>query len=553
MTLAASDVDMSVGPSKPAMQAPPATATTTSHTASSAPPYPPAGYSPLNLSSPDEPRTAAAAIATANAALSQHHTPTPNNASLGKKRKASGQPGSRGVANLTPDQLAKKRANDREAQRAIRERTRNTIEALERRIRELESQHPYQELQRVAQERDRALADCEELRKRLGSIAGIVGGSQRPDLNELAALTAQQPPLPTNQQNSQNQQAYSTSPQGPTFEQQQHIHPELRSPESSHIQTSPPSRTASTGPAFQAGESTLRRWSPSLNHPPGPHFATTNGVQHDQRPPSSSHVQQHTPNGDRHGLSFLLEPSNSTSSATQSCHSPATPEQPIYARLTNVGRASCPLDYLLIDFHRSRTRMLSEGMSKFDAIGPDYPTFAALIDPNSPEREHQHPVSALLVDMLSKFPDVAELPEKVAVLYVMFLVLRWLICPCADCYERLPTMCRPIQEQYDRTHACWLDYLPWPHMRKTLCTGEREVHFDDWFVPYTKTISLNWHMGDEYVLVPAGDNERPSLKLSPAFETHLRNLSNWNLGSEFQRQYPEFVDETVRIKDNGDS
>jgi hypothetical protein len=81
------------------------------------------------------------------------------------------------VANLTPEQLAKKRANDREAQRAIRERTRNTIEALEGRIRELESQQPYRELQRVVLERDQARAECEELRRRLGAVAGIVGGS----------------------------------------------------------------------------------------------------------------------------------------------------------------------------------------------------------------------------------------------------------------------------------------------------------------------------------------------------------------------------------------
>lgn len=100
-----------------------------------------------------------------------------------KKRRASGQPGSRGVANLTPEQLAKKRANDREAQRAIRERTKSTIDTLERRISELESQQPFQELQRVKQERDRALAECEELRRRLGVVRDVIGGSQPPGLN----------------------------------------------------------------------------------------------------------------------------------------------------------------------------------------------------------------------------------------------------------------------------------------------------------------------------------------------------------------------------------
>lgn len=69
----------------------------------------------------------------------------------GKKRKASTS--GRVVSNLTPDQLAKKRANDREAQRAIRERTKNQIEALEKRIEELQSLDAYQELHKVQQEK----------------------------------------------------------------------------------------------------------------------------------------------------------------------------------------------------------------------------------------------------------------------------------------------------------------------------------------------------------------------------------------------------------------
>ena len=45
------------------------------------------------------------------------------------------------MAALNPDQLARKRANDREAQRAIRQRTKEHIETLERRIRNLSEGH----------------------------------------------------------------------------------------------------------------------------------------------------------------------------------------------------------------------------------------------------------------------------------------------------------------------------------------------------------------------------------------------------------------------------
>ena len=80
----------------------------------------------------------------------------------------------RGVANLTPEQLSKKRANDREAQRAIRERTKGQIESLERKIQALTSQQPYQELQHALRQKESVEAENEEIKKRLHSVLGII-------------------------------------------------------------------------------------------------------------------------------------------------------------------------------------------------------------------------------------------------------------------------------------------------------------------------------------------------------------------------------------------
>jgi thiamine pyrophosphate-dependent acetolactate synthase large subunit-like protein len=90
-----------------------------------------------------------------------------------KKRRATAT-SARGVANLTPDQLAKKRANDREAQRAIRERTKNQIENLERKIRDLTSQQPYQELQQVLRQKELVEAENSDIKKRLASVLSLI-------------------------------------------------------------------------------------------------------------------------------------------------------------------------------------------------------------------------------------------------------------------------------------------------------------------------------------------------------------------------------------------
>jgi hypothetical protein len=98
----------------------------------------------------------------------------PTSSDQNKKRRTTAGASSRGVANLTPDQLAKKRANDREAQRAIRERTKNQIESLERKIRDLTSQQPYQELQHVLRQKEIVEAENADIKKRLTSVLSLI-------------------------------------------------------------------------------------------------------------------------------------------------------------------------------------------------------------------------------------------------------------------------------------------------------------------------------------------------------------------------------------------
>lgn len=91
-----------------------------------------------------------------------------------RRTTASTSTSSRGVANLTPDQLAKKRANDREAQRAIRLRTKNQIEKLQNTIAELTSQQPYQELQNALRQKEIVEAENAEIKKRLASVLALI-------------------------------------------------------------------------------------------------------------------------------------------------------------------------------------------------------------------------------------------------------------------------------------------------------------------------------------------------------------------------------------------
>jgi TolA-binding protein len=100
-------------------------------------------------------------------------TGAPNQPSGSNKRKRGTGASSRGVANLTPEQLERKRANDREAQRAIRERTKQQIDRLNQRIQELESSQPYRDLQVVIRQKEAVQAENDEIKRQLASFVSL--------------------------------------------------------------------------------------------------------------------------------------------------------------------------------------------------------------------------------------------------------------------------------------------------------------------------------------------------------------------------------------------
>lgn len=389
------------------------------------------------------------------------YTPVAN----GRKRKADGT-SSRGVANLTPEQLAKKRANDREAQRAIRERTKNQIETLERRIKELESQQPFQELQNVIRSRDAIQAENEDLRRRLASILALVqpvhaqqvlNGEREymplrdsaPDSrsSDIAAAAMQQSPLP---HSMQPPPAYPQQSQG-GYDQQQnftqhHLHPDLRNPH-----PSPSAATPQHAQQNNAPPNASRPWSPSPN-----------SVYQQQLAPSAP--MENSQNADRGGLNFLLDHDQRAKSliASPPRGQPAQTDQqyvPPYARLPQTISPTCSLDQLLLDCLAERRQAAARGATSSTLIGPAYPSISSLLNPD--RAAQAHPLSQVFTNILTKFPNLSNLPEQVAVLYIMFLLMRWHVAPTQENFDRVPEWIRPTKSQVEIPHPAWIDYLPW--------------------------------------------------------------------------------------------
>ncbi|KAL9106556.1 MAG: hypothetical protein Q9187_008545, partial [Circinaria calcarea] len=206
---------------------------------------------------------------------------------------------------------------------------------------------------------------------------------------------------------------------------------------------------------------------------------------------------------------------------------------------------TCPLDDLLLGFVAERKLRASEGVPICELAGPADLDVSCLL---RPERiPYSHPVSRILIDIHSKFPELSSLPEQVASLYAMHVVLRWQVAPTRENYDRLPEWMRPTPLQFSTPHSAWLDYLPWPRVRDMMVANYRSYPFDDWFIPYTTSLSINWPYDDNDTILsdPASDE----MSINPLFEQHLRKLNNWSLGPAFAQAHPELA-ECVRIEAN---
>jgi hypothetical protein len=213
------------------------------------------------------------------------------------------------------------------------------------------------------------------------------------------------------------------------------------------------------------------------------------------------------------------------------------------------GPPTCPLDSLLLDFLHERQQQAAEGVETPKLVGPAYPSVSSLLNPA--KGVNSHPLSKVFTDILATFPDLSELPEKVAVLYIMFLIMRWQISPTQENYDRLPEWVAPRPSQLFTPHPAWIDHLPWPKMRDRLVReyNPRDYLFDNFFIPFTTTLNVNWPYEPTDTLLSSPESE--DLMINPVFERHLRRLDNWSLGPAFSKAFPGLND-TYRLKSDAD-
>ncbi|KAI1179660.1 hypothetical protein F4777DRAFT_574969 [Nemania sp. FL0916] len=454
--------------------------------------------------------------------------------------------GSRGVSSLTPEQLAKKRASDRDAQRAIRERTKKQIESLEDKIRELTQQKPYQELEKVVLQKEAAEAKNAELKAFLASIVTSIQTFLSKDTAAEGAFTLPVP-NPESVQPSQQQELspYSAQHSSTTGN-------ESKSHSVAYSSWDSPSCSPSTLGSHEVNSSAQQRHdyvsSLSIDSVEPKYEELLNQIQktaieaqdslvyqqpydwvastHDSNTTTSSSLLPPPPPPQQHQcVDYMPDPSNPPHVVWVGSRVP----------MQHVA-ATCPYDNLILSFMYERRKLAAQGATPQEVVGPKYPSIKSLLNPH--ENIPSHPVSKVSTDILSKFSAVNRLPERVAVLYVMHRMMRWQISPTPENFELLPPFSQPTDLQYSKPHPAWVDYVPFPAMREAFINNYQspEYNFEVIFIPYTQTLSLNWPYEEDDVLLRASSDSE--ITINPEFQRHLLKLENWTLGDAFYNASP---------------
>ncbi|KAK1827575.1 hypothetical protein QBC39DRAFT_266811 [Podospora conica] len=434
----------------------------------------------------------------------------------GKKRKTTA--GTRGVANLTPDQLAKKRANDREAQRAIRERQKTRMEQYEREIAELKSQRSYQDLTVALQETAAAKAEADRLRGVLASVVGMIQPALQP-------LPPPEPPIPQPIPPPPAPPSYS----GSTVASPGSVATPLQWPSSHHTPEAQPHVDPVLATLSQQHKNSQDLDFRVVLHSPHQIPPLQCGINGPQDNGKYRHIQDKK-------YDWTAYPSPSPSPI------PTTP-------------AGSPFEHLIRNCLLDHRQHLATGHPLPVVLGPRCPSVSSLVNPA--HAGLSHPLSRVFTDIISRYdsgttdtepPQLRPLPERVAVLWIMFLLLRWEVSP-TDANEALvPAWLRPVGAQMEIPHPSWINYLPWPRLRERLVhfwvENPQECKLDNFFLPFTATLSLNWPYEDVDALLrvppPAGAGEdEGELLINPVFERHIGRLENWTVGDAFYDAFPQ--------------
>ncbi|PVH84517.1 hypothetical protein DL98DRAFT_584592 [Cadophora sp. DSE1049] len=508
----------------------------------------------------------------------------------GAKRRAS-RAGTRSVASLTPEQLARKRANDREAQRSIRQRTKTHIEELEQRIRDLSQDQDARDFEQIKRRNAELEEELRQLRELLGRPDGSVASS--PELTPLASrygmdiLEEAHPMAYSPSWSTQNirgsgstYSSFPTTSAGDLLSSFASDHSVLASgfsdPGSARSDTFneaeiefkdltssptvpvPINRRAAPNSRPQFGRSRSYphgRFGVPTSNAPLRMASGVNGIGHSllggqpispvnrslmmnvnglrQPPPPTSHPSNL--NQIKPGMDSTGPPQQNSTAYEMPGPMGNGATRPAWELSLQFSPPTGPVDSILIGLLQRQRSIANQSTPASLLIGPYHPDFRGLVNPEM--TNNIHPVASIVSNLFQRI-EYTGFAEKAASLFLVYHFVQWQILPTMETYHNIPDWFCPRPSQLVTSHPFWTSLPIWGKLRDVIIGDQEKYATEEFMNLYQNCISVNWPFRDEDILMFIGDEVR----VTDAFVHHIETQANWSLSEPFQRRYPELRD-----------
>ncbi|THW71935.1 hypothetical protein D6D19_06952 [Aureobasidium pullulans] len=126
---------------------------------------------------------------------------------------------------------------------------------------------------------------------------------------------------------------------------------------------------------------------------------------------------------------------------------------------------------------------------------------------------------------------------RMAVMYIQWYLMRWIILQTPETYLAIPDWYRPTPYQMFVPHPIYADFHVWPRLRDAVIQRiDLQCQATYWYSEAATTIDCNWPGNVQDAMCYDGNRK---LRLAPAFVKHILDLGNWTIGPVIRKHIPD--------------
>ncbi|CAK7235092.1 hypothetical protein SEUCBS140593_009165 [Sporothrix eucalyptigena] len=197
------------------------------------------------------------------------------------------------------------------------------------------------------------------------------------------------------------------------------------------------------------------------------------------------------------------------------------------------------LDRFIFDTTNSGRRLQQQTGGAGELTQAEFPSISSLLNPNLGD-DGTKPLTFALATHVVRKSNIRSVTTRIALMYTLSHLLRWLVCRNKSSYDKLPDFLKPTHLQRTVPHPPWVDIITWPQARDAIIRSKswltKDFEFAEFRVKTGAHMSVNWPYTDSGAFLDLGDGQ--NLVLSPIFENHIRRVENWTLNKTTATEFP---------------